>query len=145
MKTIYLVRMMRWGDEDGHTYISVATDSYLLSKFRGEYHGKFWRGGKYEASVFSHEVPDDCKTVYIEMSNMKNINGKNKTRFSYAIDTNPHHKITRNIKNFCDDRLTIREMNIEIEKNFDNKKTIKDFLKEADADLKILDFKRFGV
>jgi len=27
----------------------------------------------------------------------------------------------------------------------DNKKTIKDFLKEADADLKILDFKRFGV
>jgi hypothetical protein len=63
---IYIVEMMRWGENDTHHYILGAYTNYHKAKFIGNAE-KSWRGGKYEYKITAvklDESPDPSNMGY---------------------------------------------------------------------------------
>lgn len=47
---LYVVRMLRWGDSELHSYIEGVYDTEVWAKRRGEFERNY-RGGKYEYQI----------------------------------------------------------------------------------------------
>ena len=103
MKTIYLTKMNRWGNSEGHTYICNASESRIVALFIGENHGKEYRGGKYSPEIIEYSVPDECNEIWVEMCNLENEDNS----FTYKIHTSGESRINLSVAEAEESSLTI--------------------------------------
>lgn len=109
MTTRYLVKMIRYGNEYGHTYICGLADSKAVGQILGINHGKFYRGGKYEYELIEVDLPEEVSTIYIEMDNME----QDKGEFRYTIHTDKNAKLNSiTIEEFMNQRKTIWDVDL---------------------------------
>lgn len=90
---IYLVKHIRLGNKDEHTYIWGIYSDRRFAEIDGAYSCKFWRGGKYEFEILEDWVTDTTKEIYITEFNMNQNYGK----FDFRIYENAYHTITHSI------------------------------------------------
>lgn len=57
---LYIVEMLRWGDDESHHYIIGVYDSLVQAEHSGLLE-KQWRGGKYEYRIVEAELNEICK------------------------------------------------------------------------------------
>ena len=72
-KRIFIVEMLRWGDDEGHSYIIGSWSDYEIAEAEAKLH-MYHRGGKYNAIIHCSLVDGDFIKEYrvIEMSDINN-------------------------------------------------------------------------